>query len=206
VRSSHTIKCIVCRKPFYPKRSDARTCSARCRQKTHRLGVTTVTDVIEPKPLSLKPIGMTEAQEFVKHHHRHNVEVPFGPRFAISVIDESGELCAVAIVSHPVSRALNGGGYIGEVRRVCTKPGAPRNCCSMLYAACWQAWYAMGGTRMVTYTLESELGTSVIAAGWKRAGFSRGHAPGTSWDTHKRKGKVTGTVTPQNKWRWEVSV
>src|SRR5271165_4231450 len=93
-----------------------------------------------------------------------------------------------------------------QVRRVCTKPRAPKvSSCSMLYSACWRAWKAMGGTKMITYTLQSELGTSLKASGWKRVAKSKGHAVGKSWDTHPRRGKVAGTVTPQDKWRWEVS-
>ena len=51
--------------------------------------VTNVT--LEEKSLSLKPIAMNKAQEFVKQHHRHNHEVKFGPRFAISVVDAGGK-------------------------------------------------------------------------------------------------------------------
>jgi hypothetical protein len=65
----------------------------------------------------------------------------------------------------------------------------------------------MGGTRMITYTLTSEQGTSVKSASWKRVAKSKGHPVGTSWDTHPiNKTKVEGTVTPVDKWRWEVSV
>jgi hypothetical protein len=155
--------------------------------------------------LSLPPIGVRTANEFVREHHRHNGKVGFGPRYAIAVVDESGELWGVAIVSHPVSRMLNNHGYTAEVRRVCTKPNAPKGCCSMLYSACWRTWKAMGGTRMVTYTLQTEFGTSLRAAGWKLVAKSRGHLVGQSWDTHPTRTTVAGTVTPQNKWRWEIS-
>jgi hypothetical protein len=158
------------------------------------------------KHIFLKPIGITEANEFINQYHRHNKKVHFGPRFATSVVDESGEVWGVAVVSHPVNRMLNGNGYVAEVRRVCTKPNAPTGCCSMLYAACWRAWRALGGKRILTYTLKSELGTSFKAAGWKCVAESKGHKVGTSWDTHFRKAKVEGTVTPQDKWRWEVDV
>jgi hypothetical protein len=32
----HEILCVACRQPFVPKRTDARTCSGRCRQRAHR--------------------------------------------------------------------------------------------------------------------------------------------------------------------------
>ena len=198
----HSNTCRICRKPFTSKRSDARYCSARCRQRICR-AVTNVT--LEEKPLSLKPISMEAAQEFVKQYHRHNKEVKFGPRFATSVVDASGEVWGVAIVSHPINRMLNHKGYTAEVRRVCTKPNAPLNCCSMLYSACWKAWRAMGGTKAITYTLQSESGTSLKASGWQQKAASKGHKVGTSWDTHPRKAKVEGTVVVEPKWRWEVS-
>jgi hypothetical protein len=165
--------------------------------------VTNVT--LEEKSLSLKPIAMNKAQEFVKQHHRHNHEVKFGPRFAISVVDAAGEVLGVAICSHPVTRALNGNGYVLEVRRVCTREGAPMGCCSMLYNACKRTWKEMGGRKLITYTLQSEDGTSLRGAGWKRVAASKGHKVGQSWDTHRRKAKVEGTVTVEPKWRWEIS-
>jgi hypothetical protein len=64
----------------------------------------------------------------------------------------------------------------------------------------------MGGTKMVTYTLIGEPGTSLKAAGWKRVAKSKAHAVGQSWDGHPRRGKVAGTVTTQDEWRWEISV
>ena len=42
-----------------------------------------------------------------------------------------------------------------------------KNACSMLYAACWRATRALGYRRLGTYTLASEPGTSLKAAGWK---------------------------------------
>ena len=202
--TTNKLRCCVCRKPFFAKRNDARTCSSRCRKRAQRLNGTTVPDIIPPKPLSVKPIGIGRANEFVKQYHRHNGTVSFGQRYAISVVDAPGEIQGVAIVSHPSTRALNGNGYIGEVRRVCTRPGAPSGCCSMLYAAAWRTWKAMGGTRMITYVLERELGTSLKASGWQKVAFSKAHKYG-SWDKHPRKSKAPDVVK-ENKWRWEVSI
>jgi hypothetical protein len=163
-----------------------------------------VTDIIPNKPLSLKPISIENANAFVREHHRHNKEVYFGPKFAIAVV--AGTIWGVAIVSHPVTRALNQNGYTGEVRRVCTRPGAPVNCCSMLYSACWRAWRAMGGLRMITYTLTSEQGSSLKSASWKRiAKSTRGKYLG-SWETHPQNPAVTPDILKVAKWRWEVSV
>jgi hypothetical protein len=177
----HSLKCSVCRRPFTAKRKDAHLCSSKCQQRWHRLSLTDcVNDIVPKKPLHLQPIGIENANAFVREHHRHNKEVRFGPKFAIAVVDRSGEIWGVAIVSHPISRSLNHGGYTAEVRRVCTRPGAPWGCCSMLYSACWRAWKAMGGTKMITYTLTSEQGSSLKSASWKRVAKSKGHPVGTS--------------------------
>src|SRR5271165_1697531 len=97
-----------------------------------------------------------------------------------------GRCGGVAIVSHPVNRMLNHGGYTAEVRRVCTKRGAPKGSCSMLYSACLRAWKAMGGAKIIIYTLQSELGTSLKASGWKRVARSPGSKPGQSLEYSSR--------------------
>jgi hypothetical protein len=169
------LRCCVCRKPFFAKRKDARTCSERCRKRAQRKAGTNVPDIIPAKALSLKPIGIGAANDFVRLHHRHNKEVKIGSRFALAVTDDAGQIWGVAIVSHPVARLLNGNGFTGEVRRCCTRLGALGGCCSMLYSACWRVGKAMGGTRMVTYTLQSESGASLKASGWVRVGARKGH-------------------------------
>ena len=68
-----------------------------------------------------------------------------------------------------------------EVTRVAVLDDQP-NACSMLYGAAWRACRAMGYRRLITYTLVSEAGTSVRAAGWREVG-KRG---GGSWDTPSR--------------------
>jgi hypothetical protein len=44
----------------------------------------------------------------------------------------------------------------------------------MLYGAAWRATKALGYTRLITYTLASELGTSLTASGWREIGCVRG--------------------------------
>ncbi len=58
--------------------------------------------------------------KFVQAHHRHAGRVNWGTRFALAVADEAGEMQAVCIVSHRITRALNHDGFTAEVRRVCT--------------------------------------------------------------------------------------
>ena len=77
----------------------------------------------------------------------------------------------------PMARMLQDG-YTAEVTRVCTTDQSPKNVCSMLYAACWRAWKAMGGNRLVTYTLAEEDGASVKAAGWRVVGETKARQQG----------------------------
>jgi len=117
--------------------------------------------------LSLTPLKISEANLFVSAHHRHNRAV-IGARFCIGAVVD-GNLVGVAIVGRPVARMLDNAST-AEVTRVCVCPDAPRNTNSFLYGACWRAWRAMGGTRLVTYTLASESGASLRGAGWKVVG------------------------------------
>jgi len=87
--------------------------------------------------------------------------------FAISVADDDA-VVGVAIVGRPVSRILDDG-LTAEVTRLCALEGS-KNACSMLYAACWRAARAMGYCRLVTYTLQSEQGASLRAAGYRLIG------------------------------------
>ena len=125
------------------------------------------------------PLDLADANEAVGAWHRHHKPV-VGHRFSVGVADEDGHLRGAAIVGRPVARG-NQDGWTAEVVR-CATDGYP-NACSALYGACWRAWRAMGGLRLITYTLESEPGTSLRAAGWKVL-YS---VPGRSWDTPSRR-------------------
>lgn len=115
--------------------------------------------------MKIAPISLRDAHEFVRQVHRHH-KPSRGGKFAIAVVD--GEIVrGVAVVGRPVARLLDDGAT-AEVTRLATD-GA-KNACSMLYAACWRAARAMGYRRLITYIHESEKGTSVLAAGWKRIG------------------------------------
>ena len=52
--------------------------------------------------LTLIPVSLAQANEFVRQHHRHHKPVA-GHKFSIGC-SENGRLCAVAIVGRPVSR------------------------------------------------------------------------------------------------------
>lgn len=144
--------------------------------------------------LELRPITLKAAREFVGRLHRHH-RPPQGGLFAVAVATGAG-VVGVAIVGRPVARML-ADGFTAEVTRLCTD--GTKNACSMLYAAAWRAARALGYRRLVTYTLTSEPGTSLRAAGWRLIG----EAGGRSWDRDSRPREDNHPL--QRKFRWEAA-
>lgn len=140
------------------------------------------------------PLGLDEANAFVREHHRHHQPVP-GHKFSLGVADEAGAVRGVAIVGRPVARMLDDGWTL-EVNRVATD-GA-KNACSMLYGACRRAAFALGYRRLITYTLPEEGGASLRGAGWKCVG----EAGGGSWSVPSRPRVDKHPL--QLKLRWEA--
>ena len=145
------------------------------------------------------PVTIKEANTFVAAFHRHNKPVT-GARFAIGV-SYGSDLSGVAIVGRPVARLLQDG-TTSEVVRCCVNEGAPKGACSFLYSACWRAWRAMGGRRLITYTLVSEGGASLRGAGWKLIAELPPNKP-EMWQS--RMGRDWQPVVGQAKFRWEAS-
>lgn len=146
------------------------------------------------------PMSTAEANQFVASFHRHNKPVQ-GAKFAIGA-SHSDRLVGVAIVGRPVSRRLDDG-VTAEITRCCVSEDAPKGACSFLYSRCWRAWAAMGGQRMVTYTLDTESGSSLRGAGFRVVGQSPAWKPGTGWTT--RPGREWQPVHGQGRLRWEVT-
>ena len=119
--------------------------------------------------LELAPVSLKDANAFVAAHHRHHKPVT-GHKFSVGCTAD-GVLVGVAIVGRPVSRYLDDGHTL-EVNRLCTD--GTTNACSFLYAAAWRAARAMGYRKIITYTLASEDGASLRAAGWTCAGLAGG--------------------------------
>ena len=126
--------------------------------------------------LKLTPINREMAAYFVKQHHRHSKPTT-GFKFAVAIADDKEVIRGVAIAGRPVARELDDGLTI-EVLRVCTD--GVRNGCSRLYGACASAAKWMGYRLAITYTLESETGASVRAAGFVKAGQVRDRQWGTA--------------------------
>ena len=74
-----------------------------------------------------------------------------------------------------------------------------QNACSMLYSASWRAARAMGYKKLVTYTLKSESGVSLMASNW----WMVGEVTGRSW--HSTSRPRVDKYPLQDKLRWEQS-
>src|SRR5208282_299435 len=96
-----------------------------------------------PEHIEIVPCELSEANEFVRRHHRHHHPV-VGHKFALACAT-NGEVHGVAIVGRPVARMLQDGETL-EVVRVATD--GFKNACSALYAASWRAARAMGYRRL----------------------------------------------------------
>lgn len=144
--------------------------------------------------LEIRPCDFKTACDFVEKNHRHN-KPPVGHKFSIACYD-GNRLCGVAMVGRPVGRFLDDGLTL-EVNRCCTD--GTRNACSMLYGAAWRAAKALGYKRMFTYTRQSEIGSSLRAAGW----IFDGPAGGTHW-TGARYEQME--ILDEKKFRWYKEV
>lgn len=150
------------------------------------------------------PVTRDQAQAFVAAHHRHNRR-PIGWLFGAGVAGSDGELRGVVMVGRPISRHL-ADGYTVEILRVCTL--GDRNAPTMLYGAACRAARALGYRLAITYTLRSEPGTSLRAAGfelvaaveerdtWARP--KRGRQDVTLW------GVTTLPAEPRDRWHREL--
>ena len=149
--------------------------------------------------MELTNLTLADANAFVTAHHRHNKKAQ-GHKFSIGAVID-GSLVGVAIVGRPVARKLDDGDTC-EVTRLCVINESPKGCCSFLYRAAWRAWSAMGGKRLITYTLESESGSSLRGAGFKVVGVSPKWSEGKGWTT--RSNRAWQQVHSEGKIRWEL--
>jgi 1-acyl-sn-glycerol-3-phosphate acyltransferase len=148
--------------------------------------------------LAVVPCTLSDACAFVGQHHRHH-KPPQGGLFAVAVADGDA-VVGVAIVGRPVAgnrMKAEERGWVAEITRVATD-GTP-NACSMLYAACRKACLALGYRKVITYTLQSEPGTSLRAAGWRVVA----EVTGKTWNTTRRPRVDKHPL--QDKFRWEAA-
>lgn len=145
--------------------------------------------------LHLVPVNWDTARRFCRMWHRTHPKPPPGHKFCVGVAD-GDVLVGVAIVGRPVARSRDDGATL-EVNRTITD--GTKNANSMLYGACARAAFALGYSRIGTYSQQGESGASLRAAGWTivaelpaRAGWSNpsrprteahGGIPRTLWET-----------------------
>lgn len=149
--------------------------------------------------LELGAVDLQQAKAFVRQHHRHS-RPPVSWRWG-HALRNGPDLVAVAMVGRPVARMLDPRTVV-EVNRVCVDPGLGRlgwNACSMLYGAAAREARRRGFRRVVTYTLESELGASLRAAGWRVVAAVKKSARG--WDRPSRR---RAREASPRKVRWEL--
>ncbi len=151
--------------------------------------------------LSIVPVTLDEANEFVRQHHRHNKPVP-GCKFCLAVAETGesncGKIVGVAIVGRPIARRMDDGWTL-EVNRTCTD--GTKNANSMLYGAAWRASKALGYRKLITYSLPEEGGASLRGAGWICVGRA-GKVGGGGWNCESRPRIDTHPL--QEKLRWEM--
>ena len=139
-------------------------------------------------------ITLSDANAFVFGLHRHHPPVQ-GHKFSVGAVKD-GVLVGVVIVGRPVSRHRDDGKTL-EVTRLCTD--GTQNACSFLYGVAAKAVFALGYSKIGTYTLPDEGGASLRASGWKLIG-ERGNS---SWDRAGRSRPNEKSVS--TKLLWEVS-
>lgn len=137
------------------------------------------------------PMELKDANAFVEHLHRHHDPV-YRDKFRIGC-EHNGKIVGVVQVGRPVSRVLDDGNTL-EVVRLCTD--GTRNACSFLYSAAARVAKELGYKKIITYILESESGSSLIASGWMKEADINGH----HWNTPSRPRKTTAPTC--NKQRW----
>lgn len=146
--------------------------------------------------LYLVPLTQRAAKEVCRLWHRHN-DAPRGDIFRVGAAVD-GELVAVGIAGRPVARHLDDGSTV-EVTRV-SSSGYP-NATSFLYGALRRAAFALGYTRVITYTQASKSGSSLRAAGF-RVVAERPATKGWNCTARPRDDSLYMTTT---RTRWEAS-
>lgn len=143
------------------------------------------------KRITAIPLELKQANAFVAEHHRHHDPV-YRDKFRVGC-EMEGEVVGVANVGRPVNRNLDDGKTL-EVTRLCTT--GEKDVCSFLYSRCARIAKEMGYSKIITYILGSESGTSLKASGWhKEADVS-----GRNWSCPSRPRNTTAPIC--NKQRW----
>ena len=162
------------------------------------------------KKYEIVPIGKREAAKFVEKYHRHNGYegqrklIEFA-KIVLGARNENGELIGVVVAGHPRARVIQEKEpLVLEIWRLCVREGN-KNACSFLLGAVCRAAKEMGYKKVITYTLISEPGSSLKAAGFSREavckpnprGWATGSRKRPPWDEGQKK-----RLTEEEKIRW----
>lgn len=137
------------------------------------------------------PISRAGANAFVNKLHRHHVAA-VGDKYRVAAAD-NGKIVGVVQVGRPVARALDDGQTV-EVIRCCTD--GTHNACSFLYGKAAQIARLLGYKRIITYTLITEPGSSLLASGFKLDGLT----DGGSWDCKSRPRNQKAPTCRKKRW------
>jgi hypothetical protein len=143
----------------------------------------------------LVPISQRHAHAWFNFYHRH-LSAPRGDLFRVALRTEVSSLVAVGCAGRPCRLLQNG--YTAEITRVASIAPIEVNACSRLYGALRRAGLALGYTRFVTYTLPSEPGTSLRAAGFEDDGLT----DGGEWTRPSRARRPAEQPSPKRRWIW----
>ena len=149
--------------------------------------------------LVLFPCSLADANSFVAKYHRHHHPTPVA-KFSIGAFD-GDKIVGVVVVGLPKAR-LAMDGWTLEVTRLATD--GTRNACSLLYGAARRAAFALGYSRILTYTLSDEGGASLRASGFTEEATIKGE----SWERrHEHDGRFVDNRNPiGDKKRWSAGV
>jgi len=145
--------------------------------------------------LRMVPVIRDVARPFIEKYHSHH----HSPRQAImwAGVEFEGELVCVGCLERPKARFTAVDQRVGEITRVASD-GSQKNAASKCIAGLARAAVALGYTRLVSYTLLGEAGTSYRAAGWWVTAVV---PPRESWAaTGRHRAPAT---QPGSKVRWE---
>jgi hypothetical protein len=141
------------------------------------------------------PLTLAQANDLVERLHRHHKPVR-GHRFSIGA-EHEGVLVGAAIVGRPVAR-MTEQYTTAEVTRLVTD--GSKNACSFLYGASARIAREMGFTRIQTFILDEEEGTSLKAAGW----VEDSQTSGGDWNRPSRGGRrIDQPLNKKRRWKKE---
>jgi hypothetical protein len=147
--------------------------------------------------LRLVEVDFPTCGRFVERHH-HHLRPPVRWRWGHGVAN-GRDLVGIAMVGRPVSHAFHPD-HVAEVSRLCINhdfaPAITSDAASMLYGAAAREARRRGFRHIITYTLISELGTSLKAAGWVPEHVTRGGR----WDRPSRHRGASAPTCPKLRW------